>query len=256
MKIKKLKIKNFRSYKNEVEIEFCDDLTAFVGKNDIGKSTILEALDIFFNEGKGAIKLDKDDFNKQTLNEEDNEIFIAVSFEDLPNSIIIDENNETTLQNEYLLNSRNQLEIIKKFSKAGLKEKVFIKALHPTNIHCKDLLLKNNSELKAIISSNNIECSHRNKNAVMRTAIWNYFNQELNLQEIEIDVTKGDTKSIWEKLQRYLPLYSLFQSDRKNSDGDSEVQDPLKEAVRQILNDENLKQQFTKIATEVENKLR
>ena len=41
MKIKKIKIKNFRSYKDEVEIEL-GDLSAFVGKNDIGKSTVLE----------------------------------------------------------------------------------------------------------------------------------------------------------------------------------------------------------------------
>ncbi|MEI7510092.1 MAG: AAA family ATPase, partial [Flavobacterium sp.] len=53
MRIKTIKIKNFRSYKDEVEIEF-GDLTAFVGKNDIGKSTVLEALDIFFNDGKGV----------------------------------------------------------------------------------------------------------------------------------------------------------------------------------------------------------
>ena len=59
MKIKKIKIKNSRSYKDEVEIEL-GDLTAFVGKNDIGKSTVLVALDIFFNDSKGVIKLDKD----------------------------------------------------------------------------------------------------------------------------------------------------------------------------------------------------
>ena len=47
-----------------------------------------------------------------------------------------------------------------------------------------------------------------------------------------------------------LPLYSLFQSDRKNSDGDNEVQDPLKEAVKQILNDAALKAKFDEIATE------
>lgn len=46
MKIKSVKIKNFRGYKDETKIDF-DDLTVFVGKNDIGKSTILEALDIF-----------------------------------------------------------------------------------------------------------------------------------------------------------------------------------------------------------------
>lgn len=35
---KKLKMKNFRGYKEEVAIDF-DDFTAFVGKNDIGKSS-------------------------------------------------------------------------------------------------------------------------------------------------------------------------------------------------------------------------
>lgn len=254
MKIKTLKLKNFRSYKDEVAIEF-GDLTAFVGKNDIGKSTILEALDFYFNEGKGVIKLDKDDINKQSLLEGDNEIIISICFEELPANIIIDSTNETTLQAEYLLNSNNQLEIIKKYPKAGAA-KIFVKANHPTNPNCKDLLQKKDSELRSIISSQVIECSDRNRNAIMRTAIWNHFNTDLQLANIEIDVTKGDTKSIWDKLQNYLPLYSLFQSDRKNSDGDSEVQDPLKEAVKQILNNDELKQKFNEIATEVENKLK
>ena len=52
MKLKSIKIKNFRGYHNETELQF-DDLTALVGKNDVGKSSILEALDIFFNENKG-----------------------------------------------------------------------------------------------------------------------------------------------------------------------------------------------------------
>jgi predicted ATP-dependent endonuclease of OLD family len=107
MKLKSIKLKNFRSYKEEIQVDFCD-LTAFVGKNDIGKSTILEALDIFFNEGKGVIKLDKDDVNKQSLAAGDNEIMISVFFEELPTSIVIDATNQTTLQNEYLLNSQGQ----------------------------------------------------------------------------------------------------------------------------------------------------
>ena len=65
MKIHSIKIRNFRSYKNEIEIEL-NNLTALVGKNDIGKSTILEALDIFFNDGKGVTKLDKADLNVES----------------------------------------------------------------------------------------------------------------------------------------------------------------------------------------------
>ena len=96
----------------------------------------------------------------------------------------------------------------------------------------------------------------RTRNAVMRTAIWNHYRDSLQLEDIEIDVTKADVKSIWEKLQEYLPLYSLFQSDRKNSDGDSEVQDPLKEAVKQILKNVELKTLLSRVAAEVETKLR
>lgn len=253
MKIRAVKIKNFRSYKEEVQIEF-GDLIAFVGKNDIGKSTVLEALDIFFNEGKGVIKLDKDDVNKQALAENDLETIISVSFEELPSSIVIDSTNQTTLQSEYLLNSSNQLEITKKYSNGG-KEKVFVRANHPTGNNCKELLLKKNTELQKIIKDNTIACSNQTINAVMRTAIWQHYHSDLQLLDIEIDVTKGDTKSIWDKLQTYLPLYTLFQSDRKNSDGDSEVQDPLKEAVKQILHDTSLKEKFDEIATEVRTKL-
>jgi predicted ATP-dependent endonuclease of OLD family len=256
MKIKNIRIKNFRSYKNEVEIEF-GDLTAFVGKNDIGKSTVLEALDIFFNDSKGVIKLDKDDINKQALALGDNEIVISVSFEELPTEIIIDSTNKTTLSSEYLLNVNGKLEIIKKYPNAKTSPNIFIKANHPTNDDCKDLLLKKNTDLQKIIKDKTITCSDNTKNAVMRTAIWNHYSSDLKLNEIELDITKGETtKSIWEQLKNYLPLYSLFQSDRKNSDGDNEVQDPLKEAVKQILNDSGLKTKFSEIAAEVEKKLK
>ncbi|WP_060825996.1 ATP-binding protein [Sulfurospirillum cavolei] len=254
MKIVKVKLENFRSYKDEIVIDF-SDLTVFVGKNDIGKSTILEALDIFFNDGKGAVKIDKEDINKQAKEEENTEIKITVVFENLPASLTIDTTNPTTLQDEYLLNSSHQLEVIKKYSNAG-KEKVFIKAHHPTNTNCSDLLLKKIKDLQKIIEDNAITCEHKNKSAVARKSIWNHYIDDLQLEEIEIDVTKEDAKNIWEQLKNYLPLYSLFQSDRKNSDGDDEVQNPMKLAVQEILKDETLKNSLEQVAIEVERKLR
>jgi predicted ATP-dependent endonuclease of OLD family len=254
MKIRKLKIKNFRGYCDETIVDF-DDLTAFIGKNDMGKSSVLEALDVFFNEGKGIIKLDKDDVNVFARANEDNDISISVSFSDLPDRVIIDATNETTLANEYLLNSDGLLEVVKKYHNGG-NAKVFIRAYHPTNPDCSDLLLKKDSELRRIIESKQIICDNRSLNARMRASIWQHYNEDLQLNVVDIDITKGDTKSIWEKIQRYLPLYSLFQSDRKNSDGDSEVQDPLKEAVKEILRDEELQQTLLEVASTVELKLR
>ena len=51
MKLREIILKNFRGYYAETRITI-DDLTALIGKNDVGKSTILEALDIFFNQSK------------------------------------------------------------------------------------------------------------------------------------------------------------------------------------------------------------
>lgn len=254
MKIESIKIKNFRSYKEETVICF-DDLTVLVGRNDIGKSTILEALDIFFNDGNGVIKIDKTDLNIQASRNGDNETVISVCFSELPESIIIDSAVQTTLGNEYMLNSDGFLEVVKKYKNGG-KASVFIRAKHPTNADCKDLLLKKNADLKRIITGKGIECENQSINATMRRAIWEHYADELNLQDIEIDVSKEDAKKIWDKLSSYMPVYSLFQSDRKNSDGDSEVQDPLKEAVKQIINDEELQQTLTSVAEVVETKLK
>ncbi|KGE73220.1 ATP-binding protein [Spirochaeta lutea] len=252
MKIKEVRISNFRNYKDDTTIDF-NDLTVFVGRNDIGKSTVLEALDIFFNEKNGIIKIDPEDINKENKSQGNNNIEISVIFQDLPDSITIDASNPTTLAEEYLLNNDGYLEIKKRFPNAG-KEKVFIIASHPTNPDCSELLLKKNSDLKKALGS--IPCEDKTKNASIRKAIWNHYSTDLQLDNIEIDVTKEDAKNIWEQLKNYMPLYALFQSDRKNSDGDSEIQDPLKEAVRQILNNEELKNKFNEISTVVEMKLR
>ena len=253
MRLKTVKIKNFRGYKDEANVEF-GDLTAFVGKNDVGKSTLLEALDIFFNDTKGCIKMDKDDVNIYSSEEGDNEIVISVCFTNLPESVIIDATNTTSLSSEYLLNDNEDLEVVKKYNNAG-KAKTYIRAIHPTNENCSELLMKTNAQLKRIVESENIECNDRTKNSLMRKAIWEHNRDSLNLQSIEIDITGGDTKTIWNKLQTYLPIYTLFQSDRKNSDGDSEIQDPLKEAVKEILSNEEIQSKFIEITDEVTQKL-
>lgn len=253
MKIDSMKISNFRGYAKNTEIKF-NDLTVFVGKNDIGKSTVLEALDIFFNEGKGAVKLDKSDVNVENRRNENQETCISVIFKELPDEIVIDSNVRTTLEHEYLLNAEEKLEVIKKYHNGG-SPKVFIKAMHPSNPNCKDLLLKKNTDLKKIVQQEQIECENQSVNSLLRKAIWEHYSENLSFKETEIDASKEDAKKIWDKLSNYMPVYSLFQSDRKNSDGDSEVQDPLKEAVKEILNDESLKGDLNEIAKKVNHKL-
>lgn len=261
MKIKTLKIKNFRAFKEEVSIDF-EDLTAIVGRNDIGKSSIMEALDIFFNEGKGVIKLDKEDINKEGIAGGDNEICISVSFVDWPTKIVIDESNETTLAAEYLLNERKELEVLKIFKNASTSTsgmKVCIRAMHPTNSECNNLLHKKQAELNSMLDKYGLSCEDRRRNALMRAAIWGKFELEDSLElgnvHIEINSKDGDIKAIWSKLQSYMPYFSLFQSDRKNVDADSEVQDPLKEAVKQLMREPDIKDKLQYVADHVRTKL-
>ena len=114
MKIRSLSITNFRGYRNTTQI-FFDDLTVFVGKNDVGKSTILEALDIFFHDGKDLIKYDKTDVNIQEGRIGNDDTIISVVFDELPEQVVIDATSNTTLKDEYLLNADGFLEVVKKF---------------------------------------------------------------------------------------------------------------------------------------------
>ena len=160
MKIKKLILENFRIFKDKTIIDF-DGLTAFVGKNDIGKSTILDALDIFFNENDAQVKLDKEDISKGSSNRE---ILIGVVFEDYPQEIVIDDTVHTDLKKEYLLNKDNLLEIHKVFPNGDVRKvKTYIIANHPSNERLKDLLTLKISELKKRAEELGVDLSDEDK---------------------------------------------------------------------------------------------
>ena len=82
MKITKLKIENFRSYK-EQEMNV-SDYSCFIGANSSGKSTVINALNLFFRENKNSqtdlIKLSEDDFHHKNTSEP---IRITVTFGEL-----------------------------------------------------------------------------------------------------------------------------------------------------------------------------
>lgn len=242
MKLKTLKIENFRSYKELVEIEI-SDFTAFIGVNDAGKSTIFEALEIFFNNE--TVKIDSSD---SCVHSNSKLVRIGCIFTDIPDSLIIDSTSTTRLDQEYLLNIEGNLEIHKIYdcSLKTPKESVFAVCNHPTNPHSNDLLQMKISELKKRLKDLSI-----NENTVdlrssssIRKAIYNELNDQLQLVEQIVPLNKEDGKSIWESLKGFLPIFALFQADRPSKDDDSEVQDPMKvavaEAIRQVETQLNL----------------
>ena len=128
MILKALVLENFRAYRNRTYVEF-DDLTAFVGKNDYGKSTVLEALEIFFNNE--VVKIEGND---RSVRSDSTAVRIGCVFDDVPEKLVLDETAETTLQSEFLLNSDGCLEVHKLYDvgKSKIAPKVFACAEHPT----------------------------------------------------------------------------------------------------------------------------
>ncbi|GAB3197089.1 putative ATP-dependent endonuclease of OLD family [Pontibacter aydingkolensis] len=235
MKLVKVKIKNFRCYRNEMEVNF-NDLTALIGKNDAGKSTILEALEIFFNNS--TVVIDKDDLNKDSLAAGELKIEISCFFSELPSRIIIDAANHTSLQDEYLVNTEGLLEIKKVFPCTAAKPKgqVFIVANHPITSNASDLLQLKRNELRTratdlgVVSDN----YNANVNSSIRQAIWQHV-ENLNFALTDIPVDKEDSKKLWEALEKWLPVFALFQSDRKSREDDKEITDPMKVAINEAL---------------------
>ena len=256
MKIKSLFLKNFRAYTNQ-KVYFDNSMNVLIGRNDIGKSTILEALDIFF--GQEVIKIDISDFNNKSSS---NEIIIGVEFEvDKDFNLIIDTTNPTTLKNEYLLNSNGYLEIYKKYDIVNgklLKEKVFLKAHYPS---CYETPLVNlkitnlKSRLSAIKDEiDNYDEIDKTKSADIRQALYLHgINSDTNFELIDIDLQKDDGKNIWITLQKELPLFFLFQSDRQNRDSDGDIQNPLKSATKQIIS--SVEDRFEELKKQIEEQL-
>ncbi len=243
MILETVKIKNFRGYQTETIIPI-SNLTAFIGKNDAGKSSILEALEIFFNNS--LVHCERDDLN---ITADNNKIEISCVFSDFPDELIIDAANPTTLQDEYLLNTANKLEIKKVYpaTAAKPKEKVYIICNHPSIANGSDLLTLKKAELKQRAEDLNIPAANYNGNvnSSIRQAIRDSFDN-LNLQETELLVDKEDTKKVYDTLKSYLPLYALFQSDRQSKDDDKEVTDPMKIAIQQALSELNAELDYIK----------
>lgn len=249
MLLKAVILENFRGYLNPTRIPL-SELVAFIGQNDVGKSSILDALAIFF----GSAKIETDDVCKYGEGEC---IRIGCEFSDYPETLVLDDSYETTLHSEYLLNTDGNLEIHKIFdcSKARVSEKTVIIANHPTAPGLNDLHSLKNSDLKKRalehgVTEDNAEMDLR-VNSCLRKALWNSVTQDqLNCDLREIVIDKEDGKRIWEALQKVLPLYALFRSDRPSTDSDAEVQDPLKYAIDEAL--KSVEKDLEKIKKEVE----
>lgn len=231
MKIKRLRVRNFRCYQEEISVDF-GDITAFVGKNDVGKSSLMDALDMFLNDGVP----DRHDASKAG---DAKDLTIICEFSEVPTQLVIDDANPTSLSDEHLLNSEGLLEIHKTYSghlNAPKCTSVSIFAVHPTAQGISDLVQLKNADLKKRAKERGIDMQgvDQKLNAPIRQRIRESV-PDLQRAVTLIPLIENNGKSIWEALKVYLPTFALFKSDRQSTDQDPEAQDPLKAAVKEAI---------------------
>jgi len=251
MRLTELKLKNFRCYQTEISFKI-NDLTCIIGKNDIGKSTILESLDCFFNDS-----IDKGDLSANCGSDS---IEITCVFEELPNNIVLDSSVETSPSEEKILNAEGKLEIKKVYKIGGsISKSTYLIALHPTHEKLIDILSLKNSALKALAEgvNANLVGVTKTKNPPLRKAIRAAIESEEGIIEIKVDGSldsENNLKALWLKLKSFLPIYSIFKVDKNIDDKDKDVQDPMKQAIKESLAIPEIKELLERIESEVRAK--
>ena len=252
MRLVGLKIANFRCYRDETLVDL-SDMTVFVGKNDSGKSSLFDALNVFFDDK--AVP-EKDDV---CVYGSGKEVRITCVFDNLPTSLVLDAQHPTSLKDEYLLNSNGYLEIVKVYDCGLAKPKcsgVYARALHPTVDSYADLLLLTNTLLKQRANSLGVDLRSVNQtvNTELRRAIWCHA-PDLQLEEVCIELKAEAAKAMWDQLKALFPVFAVFKSDRPSTDQDSEAQDPLRAAVKEAIKAQQaaLEQIAEKVTVEVQS---
>lgn len=231
MRLARVRLRNFRCYQEEIAIDI-NDITALIGQNDSGKSALLDALSIFFEEAK----LDKDD---ASIHGDRRDVRIICEFDDLPDEVIIDAQNRTSLADEHLLNAAGRLEVHRVFdgSRAVPKETVvYAGSSHPAADGVDDLLSLRIADLRQRAEERGVDLTGVDErvSSQIRLAIWNA-TEDIGIRPREIPLDKEDSKKIWDNLKKHLPTFALFKSDRASTDQDAEAQDPMKAAVKEAL---------------------
>jgi len=251
LRLTNVSISGFRGYGDKLSFPIEEATTTVIGRNDAGKSSLFEALEIFF----GGAKPEQADF---TVGRDD-PIRIACTFSELPGSIVIDAQRSTSLASEYLLNSDNQLELVKTWTRSKATAPVISAvSLHPVIDGDEGLINAKLPLLKSIANGLGIRedaIVDRRTSSGYRDAIWATAldSGRAALEQIEVPLTGEDGKQVGLALQEYLPLFHLFRADRPGSEADQLAQDPAKAAIKTVLDEhaEELKVLTVKVQEQV-----
>lgn len=203
MRLTRLTIKNFRCYRDETSLEI-DDLTAIIGRNDIGKSALLDALDAFFNDSIEATDL--------STTAEGNSVEIICHFTGVPDEVVLDTSVPTSPIDEGLLNSAGELEIHRVFTFGARKTTaIFLNCNRLSDPRLENLLSLKNTPLKNLAEQLGVDLNDVNtrKNPPIRAAIRNQLGGERTESLLKVDGNVDNENNL-------KAILEVFEEDTSN----------------------------------------
>ena len=245
MIINSIAARNFRSFV-ELEETRIGKLSTIVGQNDVGKSNILRAIKLFFDQRS---KLEISDVNDKAVSSDS--VVIEVSLAELPEEIELEDGVPTTFSDENLLDQNGLLRIRKIFSCNNLaKYTVEIAVNDFDDSSFSKLVAKKEKELNDLCKNNAIDVSKSGRgvtNAGKRKSLRQLaIDRNMPLAGLTIEL---DSKSeLWKKISKYFPDFSLFETDTKLGIGETTFQSQFRPIIKNVVENksiERIKKQFT-----------
>ena len=247
MKLKRVTISNFRGIKGCLSLDF-EDITAIVGRNDVGKSTFLEALDIFFNGSSAQAKMSIDDINREIYMEESDQSKIEISceFSNVSGEIVLDESEKTTFKREGLLID-DVLRVVKVYGPGNFgKSHTYVECHDLYGEEGRDIFTLKNDGLKKLARKLKIDTAKMSSNKSLRSEIRRSARcDRLAIKRFEF---AGDRLL---RLEMCFPRYELFRADRENDSTDSDVQNPLRAVIKSVFENSEIKNKLERIAERI-----
>ncbi len=236
MKIKSLYLSNYRSFKELPETKFAD-MTTIIGKNDVGKSTILLAADAFF---KNKVAEQSDFFKENTSAP----IVIRVELDGLSDEL-------KSKVGDYLTDS--QTLIIQKTFQLGMKPEEFFFKIDYVNDLYREIENKGLDDLKDLVVKTGATVEKTGKQPTLedrRRAI-NIMLETMGEKKSRFPVKpSAEAKKF---VESELPSFYLYAADSNLSTGQASFQNYLAPIVKLILEGE--KATFDGIEKKIKDKL-
>ncbi len=229
MRIHSITIKNYRPFKLLKETTL-SQLATIIGKNDAGKSSILRAIKLFFEDRP---KIESEDIHDMANPDED--VIIEIAFTDIPETIQIEEEVETTFQEEMLLDQKGHLRIRKTYPRNDLtKVKISLITWDFQNERFAGLANLKESELNKRCQKEGINVTKAGRGITNKSKRENLRSKakEKGISVGEYKLTLSPKDVLWKCIKSFLPDFQLFESETKTDVGETSFQSPFRPIIK------------------------